>query len=51
MYVQTSVDSVEMLLKKHEDFVMSFLTHDEKIKALCEQANRLVQAGHYDSTG
>ena len=51
MYVQTSVDSVEMLLKKHEDFIMSGIPHDEKVKALCEQASRLIQAGHYDSSG
>ena len=54
MYVlvlQTSVDGVEVLLKKHEDFEMTAAAHDEKIKALCEQASRLIQAGHYDSTG
>lgn len=52
MYImQTSVDGVEVLLKKHEDFEMTAAAHDEKIKALYEQASRLIQAGHYDSTG
>ena len=49
--LQTSVDGAEVLLKKHEDFEMTAAAHDEKIKALCEQASRLIQAGHYDSAG
>ena len=49
--LQTSVDGAEVLLKKHEDFEMTAAAHDEKIKALCEQASRLIQAGHYDSVG
>ena len=49
--LQTSVDGAEVLLKKHEDFEMTAAAHDEKIKALCEQASQLIQAGHYDSAG
>ena len=45
------MDGAEVLLKKHEDFEMTAAAHDEKIKALCEQASRLIQAGHYDSAG
>ncbi|XP_065894234.1 spectrin beta chain, non-erythrocytic 1-like isoform X3 [Dysidea avara] len=47
----TSVDGVEELLKKHEEFEKTAMAHDEKIRALQEQANRLMQAGHYDSEG
>ena len=50
-HIQTSVDGVEELLKKHEEFEMTAMAHDEKIRALQEQANRLMQAGHYDSEG
>ena len=37
--MQISVNGVDMLLKKYEDFVMTADGHDEKIKALCEQAS------------
>ena len=37
--MQISVNGVDMLLKKHEDFAMTADGHDEKIKALCEQAS------------
>ena len=46
---QTSVDTVEVLLKKHEEFEKSCAPHDEKIKLLCDLANRLITAGHYES--
>lgn len=49
--MQASVDSVEDLLKKHEEFESSSVAHDEKIRLLSEHANRLVQAGHYDTMG
>jgi len=42
---------VEDLLKKHEEFENSTIAHDEKIRVLSEQANRLIQAGHYDNAG
>lgn len=47
---QTSVDSVEALLKKHEDFESTSVAHDERVRALSEQANKLIHAGHYDAT-
>ena len=28
---------------------MTSQPHDDRVKALSEQANRLIQAGHYDS--
>lgn len=49
--IQTSVDTVEDLLKKHEEFESTTVAHDDKIRSLSEQANRLIQAGHYDVLG
>ena len=46
---QTSVDSVEVLLKKHEDFESTSVAHDDRIRTLSEQANKLIHAGHYDA--
>ena len=43
------MDSVEKLLKKHDEFESTAFAHDEKIRSLCEHANRLILAGHYDS--
>nr|XP_032800960.1 spectrin alpha chain, non-erythrocytic 1 isoform X8 [Petromyzon marinus] len=42
-----SLDSVEALLKKHEDFEKSLSAQEEKITALEEFATKLIQAGHY----
>ena len=45
---QASVDGAESLLKKHEEFEVTSQPHDGRVKALSEQANRLIQSGHYD---
>ena len=42
---------MESLLKKHEDFESTAAAHDEKIRSLCEHANKLIEAGHYDAAG
>ncbi|XP_043463580.1 spectrin alpha chain [Leptopilina heterotoma] len=42
-----SLDSVEALSKKHEDFDKSLAAQDEKIKALDEFAGKLVEGEHY----
>ena len=47
--VGTSVDSVEELLSKHEEFSRKSSSVDDRIRGLSEQANRLVHAGHYDA--
>ena len=44
---QTSVDTVEVLLKKHEEFEGTSSAHDDRIHS--EQANKLIHAGHYDT--
>uniref|UniRef100_A0A452IVG0 Spectrin alpha chain, non-erythrocytic 1 n=1 Tax=Gopherus agassizii TaxID=38772 RepID=A0A452IVG0_9SAUR len=42
-----SLDSVEALLKKHEDFEKSLSAQEEKITALDEFATKLIQNNHY----
>src|SRR5277367_3120950 len=42
-----SLDSVEALIKKHEDFEKSLAAQEEKIKALDEFATKLIEGGHY----
>ncbi|XP_056301760.1 spectrin alpha chain, non-erythrocytic 1 isoform X10 [Danio aesculapii] len=42
-----SLDSVEALLKKHEDFEKSLSAQEEKITALDEFASKLIQNNHY----
>lgn len=46
-YLGDSLDSVEALIKKHDDFLKSLTAHEEKIKALDEFAQKLVESGHY----
>ncbi|XP_012266103.2 spectrin alpha chain isoform X2 [Athalia rosae] len=42
-----SLDSVEALIKKHEDFNKSLAAQDEKIKVLDEFARKLIEGEHY----
>lgn len=42
-----SLDSVEALIKKHEDFEKSLTAQEEKIKALDIFATKLIDGGHY----
>lgn len=42
-----SLDGVESLLKKHEDFEKSLAAQEEKIHALNEFATKLVEGNHY----
>jgi spectrin alpha len=44
-----SLDSVEALIKKHEDFEKSLAAQEEKIKALDEFATKLIEGSHYAS--
>lgn len=45
-----SLDSVESLLKKHEDFEKSLTAQEEKINALNEFATKLIEGNHYASS-
>lgn len=42
-----SLDSVEAMMKKHEDFEKSLTAQEEKIKALDEFASKLIEGQHY----
>uniref|UniRef100_A0AAF5PJZ7 Spectrin alpha chain n=2 Tax=Wuchereria bancrofti TaxID=6293 RepID=A0AAF5PJZ7_WUCBA len=42
-----NLDSVESLIKKHEDFEKSLAAQEEKISALDEFATKLIQGQHY----
>jgi spectrin alpha len=44
-----STDTVESLLKKHDDFERSLAAHEDKIKVLDEFAGKLIEGGHYAS--
>ncbi len=45
--VGDTLDSVEALIKKHENFEKSLAAQEEKFKALEETAARLLEADHY----
>ncbi|CAF4529130.1 unnamed protein product, partial [Rotaria socialis] len=40
-------DDVELLLKKHEDFVTTMTANEDKIQGVCSFAQRLCQENHY----
>jgi len=44
-----SLDSVESLIKKQDDFTKSLSAQEEKIKNLTDQSTRLINANHYAS--
>jgi spectrin alpha len=44
-------DSVEALLKKHEDFDRAINSQEEKIGAIEKYAQKLVESDHYDAPG
>ncbi|KAL1131759.1 hypothetical protein AAG570_011372 [Ranatra chinensis] len=44
-----SIDDVEALLKRHEDFENTLFAQDERLKVFSEMADKLINADHYDS--
>ena len=44
-------ESVESLMKKHEDFDRAITAQEEKIEALQSFADQLIKSDHYDSSG
>jgi len=46
---QSTIDDVEALRKRHEDFAKALYGQDEKMKALDELADRLIGDNHPDS--
>ncbi|KAK2182078.1 hypothetical protein NP493_368g02093 [Ridgeia piscesae] len=47
--VPTTLESAENLIKKHEAFITTIDTNDEKINAVLQFGNRLVDENHYAS--
>jgi spectrin beta len=47
--LQGSLDDVEALIKRHEDFESTLCAQDERLKAFSELADKLIKAGHYGS--
>lgn len=45
---QASLDDVEALQKRHEDFENSLAVQDERLKTFSETADKLIAAQHYD---
>ncbi|XP_046630760.1 spectrin beta chain, non-erythrocytic 1-like isoform X4 [Daphnia pulicaria] len=45
----SSLDDVEALQKRHEDFENSLAAQDERLKMFSEAADKLITAKHYDS--
>lgn len=44
-----TIDDVEALLKRHEDFENTLYVQDERLKVFSETADKLIANGHYDS--
>ena len=49
MVLQGSLDEVEALIKRHEDFESMLCAQDERLKAFSELADKLIKVGHYGS--
>lgn len=47
--LQSSLDDVEALQKRHDDFENSLAAQDERLKSFSEAADKLIAAKHYDS--
>ena len=46
VYPQSTVEAVEALFKRQEDFENTLLAQDEKIKALSDMADKLLRHKH-----
>lgn len=47
--LQTTLDDVETLLKRHENFLNTLLAQDERLRTFSEMADKLIAARHYES--
>ncbi|XP_054722410.1 spectrin beta chain, non-erythrocytic 5-like [Uloborus diversus] len=45
----TTLDDVETLLKRHENFLNTLLAQDERLRTFSEMADKLIAARHYES--
>ena len=48
-FPQSSLDDVEALQKRHDDFENSLAAQDERLKSFSEAADKLIAAKHYDT--
>ena len=46
---QDTLDSVEVLIKKHDDFAKTLDTQEERFVSLDQFAKTLIAGGHYDT--
>jgi hypothetical protein len=49
LILQESLDEVEALIKRHEDFESTLFAQDERLNAFSDMSDKLINAGHYDS--
>lgn len=47
---QGTLDAVEALLKRHDDFENTLMAQDERLRTFSEMADKLITAEHYEST-
>ncbi|GIY06493.1 hypothetical protein CDAR_514752 [Caerostris darwini] len=45
----TTLDDVETLLKRHENFLNTLIAQDERLRTFSEMADKLIAARHYES--
>lgn len=46
---QSTLDDVEALLKRHDDFENTLMAQDERLRVFSEMADKLIAAEHYDA--
>lgn len=46
---QGTLDDVEALLKRHDDFENTLMAQDERLRTFSEMADKLIAAEHYDA--
>lgn len=47
MFLQNTLEAAENLIKRHEAFITTMDANDEKINAVLQFANRLIEDNHY----
>jgi len=49
LILQSSLDEVEAILKRHLDFEKSLMAQDKILKGFSDNADKLIANDHYDS--
>ena len=50
LVMQSTLDDVEALMKRHDDFENTLMAQDERLRAFSEMADKLITAEHYEAT-